>query len=291
MKIIDIEPGTDAWHKWRSEGIGASDIGVLMKDNPYRTPYQLWEKKCGYAKPTPLTGPMKYGIANEDVARRWINEHERMHLLPICIESDDNCAYKASLDGWDAYQNVLVEIKCPVNRQTIENARAHSMIHKHWYDQIQWQMMIAGPETAYFAIYDPEVKGCIMLQQWPDMKLQERMREAADEFMAAVKTGVAPALSEKDYKAVEDSALEVMLREYGLLSEKEKEVKKEKLALRDPIASYGDGDNFKAYGWAVRFTPGRVSYDHAKMEQDGIDLSKYEKKGNPSFKIDKVKGE
>lgn len=291
MKVVDIEPGTDEWHAWRRDGIGASDIGVLLNDDPYRTPYQLWEKKCGYAKPTPLTGPMKHGIANEDVARRWINEHERVHLLPICIESEENCAFKASLDGWDAYQNVLMEIKCPVNHQTIENARTHSAIHKHWYAQIQWQMMIAKPERAYLAIYDSKAGMCILLQQWPDKALQEKMKVAATEFLEAVRTGVSPELNSKDYREVYDTDLELLLKEYEMLDAQQKEAKAKKGELRDLILSHGGGDNFKAYGWAVRFVPGRVSYDYSAMEQAGVDLKNYEKRGLGGYKITKGKGE
>lgn len=288
MKVVDIEPGSPEWHEWRSQGIGASDIGVIMEDNPYETPYQLWEKKCGYGKPTPLSAPMKWGIQNEDKARQWINAHENLNLVPICVECTENTHFRASLDGWDINQRVLVEIKCPTTEATIDRARTHSAIHSYWYDQIQWQMMIANADRAYFALYDPRVQGCVILQQWPDIKLQRRMREKAEEFWKRVVTGNGPPLSDRDYKEVENTELEVLLKNYELADLQSKEGSAKKRELRDLIYSYGGGDNFKAYGWAVRFQRGRKTYDYKQMEKDGIDLALYEKRGEPLFTIKKM---
>lgn len=289
MKVVDLEPRSDEWHKWRSTGIGASEIAVIMEDCPYNTPYQLWEKKCGYGKPTPLTGPMKYGISKEGVARQWINEHENLELADICVEDEITPYFKASLDGWDETHKVLMEIKCPTTEATIENARNHGAIHKYWYDQVQWQMMITRPERAYLAIYDARAGGCILMQQWPDMKLQKEMKEKAHAFWECVRTGKAPALTDRDYKEVDDSDLEVLLKQYEMADQQCKEGSAKKKELRDPIYAYGEGDNFKAHGWAIRLCQGRVSYDYEQMKNDGIDISKYEKTGSPSFKITKLK--
>lgn len=289
MRIVELASGSTEWHKWRGEGIGASEIGIIMGNDPYRTPYQLWEKKCGFAKPEPLSGPMRWGIQNEDKARQWINAQEKLNLEPICVECTENPIFRASLDGWDRHQNVLVEIKCPTTQETIDRARTHSAIHSYWYDQIQWQMMIAKPERAYFAIYDVQVQGCIILQQWPDIKHQKLMREKASEFWDLVVKGKSPELTVRDYKEIDDPALEVLLKEYELADQKCKEGTNQKKQLRDEIYSYGNGDNFKAYGWAVHFQHGKVTYDYQTMEKDGIDLSKYEKRGSPTFTIKKMK--
>lgn len=290
MKIVELDPSTPEWLDWRKHGVGASDIGVLMGDNPYRTPYQLWEDKCGYAKPIPLSAPMKHGIATEPLAREWVSANLNLRLEPICCEDEENSIFKASLDGWDAQRKVVVEIKCPTTETTIDAAREGGSIHKHWYDQMQWQMMICEAEKAYFAIWDYRSNGCIILEQWPDKKLWEEMREKATEFWTRVVCGDAPALTKGDYKEVENDALYAFLKEYEELDRAEKEAKAAKTKLRDVIYSYGEGDNFKAYGFSVCSTQGRVSYDYKAMKEDGIDIEKYATRGAGSFKINVPRG-
>ncbi len=41
------------WHEWRRQGIGASDIGVLMGYSNYATPLDLYQIKVGEKQPEP----------------------------------------------------------------------------------------------------------------------------------------------------------------------------------------------------------------------------------------------
>ena len=47
MNIVELDQRSDNWHRWRTNGVGASDICVLMGSSPYKSPYQLWEEKRG----------------------------------------------------------------------------------------------------------------------------------------------------------------------------------------------------------------------------------------------------
>jgi len=211
MKVVELDPRSDEWHAWRRAGVGGSDIASLLGDNPYSTPRKVWSDKCGYSAPMFLSDAMKHGIENEPHARRWLNEHEGWNLKEVCCEDEDTPIFKASLDGWDETQRVLVEIKCPVNTDTIDAAREAKALHAYWYDQVQWQMMICEAQKAYVAIWDHRVQGCILLEQWPDKKLWEKMRKYASDFWELVKCGIEPPATARDYEEINDARLSELL--------------------------------------------------------------------------------
>jgi len=289
MKIIYLEPRSEAWAKWRQGGVGGSDIGTLLGDNPYSTPRKVWSDKCGYSEPMFLSDAMKHGIETEPKARQWLNEHEGWNLKEVCCEDEDTPIYKASLDGWDERLGVLVEIKCPVNTDTIDAAREAQALHTYWYDQVQWQMMICEAQKAYVAIWDHRVQGCILLEQWPDKKLWEKMRKYASDFWELVKCGIEPPATERDYEEISDPGLSELLSLYAEADNQEKEAKEKRKALRDPIYSFGSGKNFRSDNFVVYNIEGRTTYDIQKMRADGIDVDAYAKKGNGSFKIRQTK--
>ena len=36
--LVNLEQGTDDWHAWRRQGIGASDAPTIMVENPWKSP-------------------------------------------------------------------------------------------------------------------------------------------------------------------------------------------------------------------------------------------------------------
>ena len=122
MKIVSFDQGSDSWLKWRKGGIGASDISIIMGSNPYKTPLQLWEIKCGYREEDVVNRAMQHGINHEDVARQWLNQNLQLHLQPVCVEDDDKSHFRASLDGYDFDHETLVEIKCPISEKVFDLA-------------------------------------------------------------------------------------------------------------------------------------------------------------------------
>ncbi len=49
-RIERLHQNTPEWHRWRMQGIGASDAPVVMGDAPFRTRRFLWSVKTGLAK-------------------------------------------------------------------------------------------------------------------------------------------------------------------------------------------------------------------------------------------------
>lgn len=285
MKIVQLDQRTPQWFEWRAQGIGASEISALLGEDEYKTPYQLWEEKCAFAKGKPVTQAMRHGIVNEDVARNWINTHEDMNLKPLCCEDEDDPIFKASLDGWDEHRRILVEIKCPLSEANIDAARENSSIPTRWYNQVQWQMMITEAESAYVAVWDYRAKGCVMLRQWANRELWDEMRRGAKEFWQSVVAGKAPELEEKDRPEITSPDLSALLLEYGRVDKAEKALSRVKKELKNKITTFGGGCSFTSDGYTVSFVPGRTSYDYQAMQRDGLDLSPYAKTGQTGFRI------
>lgn len=276
MKIIELEQGTPEWKKWRNEGIGASDIAVIMGTNPYKTPYQLWEEKCGFSKPKELSEAMLHGIKNEDMVRKGLNFDKSINLKPICIEDPANSFIKASLDGWDGEKGLLYEIKCPISHLTIEKAlKGH--IHAYWIDQVQWQIMISKPKQAFIALWDWENCQTITVEIKEHKARQGEMLRKASEFWDHIVKGTTPTLTDKDYIEIKDPQLEELALKYIEVDDQEKKLKSEKKELKNQIVEFGDDGNFCAYGLKVKRCHPSIRYDMAKMKEDGIDVNKYKK--------------
>ena len=47
MKTVDLNQRSPEWLQWRSQGITASDIPIILGLSPYKTPWQLWAEKVG----------------------------------------------------------------------------------------------------------------------------------------------------------------------------------------------------------------------------------------------------
>lgn len=279
MKIISFSEGQSGedWHLWRKNGIGASDVSVISGSNPYKTPLQLWEEKCGYRKGDELNVAMKHGIRNEDVARQWINENFQLHLKPVCVEDPQISHFRASLDGFDFDQKVLVEIKCPISESVLDKARTQQAIPDYWFDQMQWQIMLTNPQRAFIALWDYRCSACITLDMFGHVNQIKALREKAGDFWHRVQIGKAPEPTTKDYISIEDPRLEALLLEYQDLTQREKSLTERRKEVKKQIEDFGDDGNFMAYGFKVQRVAAAPRYDIEQMRLDGIDVEKYKK--------------
>lgn len=282
MKLVGFEGGQQGedWLTWRRAGIGASDISIIMGSNPYSTSLKLWEIKCGYRQEDSLNAAMKHGIAHEDIARKWLNEKLQLRLQPVCVEDPEKSHFRASLDGFDFDQQVLVEIKCPISESVLDAARTTQSVPGYWLDQVQWQIMLTNPKRAILAMWDYRTNSCITLDMFGHPQSIKKMREKADDFWHSVQIGKAPEPGPTDYIEIDDPNLMAYLEEYRDLNEKAKGIDARKKELKDQIAEFGDDGNFKSQGYKVTRMAPPITYDVKQMRYDGINIDKYKKTAN-----------
>lgn len=268
------------WLMWRRDGIGGSDISIIMGSNKYKTPLKLWEEKCGYSAGDYINEAMIHGIQFESVARQWVNDSQKLNMTPICIQDDTVEYFRASLDGWDEEEKVICEIKCPVSSSTIDQARDFGIIPDHWMHQMQWNMSLAPFKRSLFIVWDHRTKEGIVIPIEPNIPLQEEMKEKAHEFWKLIQSGTPPEPTENDFIELDNPEIKIYLDEYSKISNQVKVLEERKKVIKDKIVEFGDDGNFKAFGYYVRRNPPRRTYDIDLMKQDGIDIDKYLKKSN-----------
>src|SRR5215469_4360617 len=152
-RVERLLQGTPEWHRWRRQGIGASDAPVIVGDSRYKTPRTLWSIKTGRAREESSTPSALRGRALESLARQAYESRMKIQMEPLCITHDRLDWMRASLDGLSFEGAILLEIKCPMNSE--DHALAHAgCVPPHYHAQIQHQLEVTGAEEAHYWSFD-----------------------------------------------------------------------------------------------------------------------------------------
>lgn len=139
MKIVDLEQGTETWHQWRLEGIGASEAPMVMGISKYKSAHKLWKEKTGAIQTKDDWNYIfEKGKSIEAAARAYFELMNDKECPPVCIEMDQYPFIRASLDGYNAQENFALEIKY-VGKDAMEDE-----VPAHHMAQLQHQMMVCG---------------------------------------------------------------------------------------------------------------------------------------------------
>ena len=156
MNVIDLYQGSDEWLKWRSEGITATDIPVILGLNPNKTPWQLWAEKIGRINTPDISKNPNVIRGNEleDDIRQLAEERYGDFLLPVCGEFGDWPILRASFDGVDT--NIKpYEFKAPADStyETIEKEGIDASTYKMYEAQVHAQCIVAGKTEGQLIFY------------------------------------------------------------------------------------------------------------------------------------------
>ncbi len=163
MKIIELKQRTPEWKAWRREGISATDSCVILRRNPYQTPWRLWCEKTGKFAPPDLSNnpAVQNGIDHEDDARRLFIQRHQTCVIPCCAEGDDPI-FRASFDGLTP-ENRPVEIKCPYFNPKTQTSKTWDDVMAHglkadavqmYAIQVQHQIYVAGADKGWLLFYN-----------------------------------------------------------------------------------------------------------------------------------------
>lgn len=128
MRVIDLEPNSDEWLKWRRTRLTASEAPAVMDAAPAWMATKTWADlrslKAG-REPEP----------DDRTKRAWEHGHrceERVLAAldpaagaykPTCLEMTSDCRFSASIDGLletfrEEVSDLWLEIKCPYSRDS-----------------------------------------------------------------------------------------------------------------------------------------------------------------------------
>ncbi len=156
MNVIDLNQRSDEWLTWRSLGITATDVPVILGLSPYKTPWQLWAEKIGRINPPDLSGNpnVQRGIALEDEARQMAEARYGEVLLPLCGECSQWDVLRASFDGLDSLEQPY-EFKAPSKTvwDDLETHGTNSATFRLYEAQVHTQMVVAGAKIGRLIFY------------------------------------------------------------------------------------------------------------------------------------------
>ena len=200
--IIECEQRTDSWYEARCGSLGASAIAdALSKLKDGKTPGAtstnlraklVVERLTGVQEDGFKSGPMQYGIDNEDAARMAYEAHTGEFVAQVgLIKHPTIEGTHASPDGLVGDIG-LVEIKCPNSSTHIETLKTGKIPTKYVY-QMQWQMRCADRQWCDFVSYDPRLGDGLQLfvkrVERDNAKIAE-LEAGVIEFLEGVKSDV-----------------------------------------------------------------------------------------------------
>jgi len=143
-KKVDLVQGDPAWHDFRKNKMTASRASSVMCENPWCSPFQLWEEMAlGITKKK--TAAMQRGNDLEEAARQRMNAHFGVKYEPMVVQSIAHPNFIASLDGYyedERGEPHIAEIKLPGKKAHFDAQCGY--VPKYYVAQLQHQMDLCG---------------------------------------------------------------------------------------------------------------------------------------------------
>jgi putative phage-type endonuclease len=244
------------WLEWRRGGIGSSDAPIIMGVSPWCTPHQLWERII-LRKETESNYAMDRGTKLEEPARQCFERLMDVELFPKNVQHKSRPWMRASLDGIDIDEKIMVEIKCPLKKENHELAK-QGKVPELYYPQVQHQLEVTGLDGMYYFSFDG--KEGVIVEVERDQKYIDQMVQEEETFWGCVSLLKPPPLSPKDHLDFEsNSAWRSLVESYKSVNEQKKQLEeqfkdltKQEELIKRSLIDFSNG--LSAYGCGIRLT-------------------------------------
>lgn len=163
FKETKLKQDSDEWHLWRKSGVGASEMSVIMGSLPFQFEdvLELWKKKTEMIQNNfVMNDAMRLGKSLEPKARKRYIETTGTKIQPKCFTHPEHDFLRASLDGINKEQDMVVEIKCP-GLSKWRLAKQGTVVD-YYYTQMQQQMACSGTNFCHYWVYR-EPEGAVLI--------------------------------------------------------------------------------------------------------------------------------
>lgn len=143
----------EAWLAKRLEGIGGSDAGAIMGDNPWKSPYQLWLEKTGQVEPEDLSEKesVQWGIRLEPLVAKDFEEKTGKKVRRAgMMQSLSYPWLLADVDRLVVGEKAGLEIK--TTNAFAAKEWDDNNVPNSYYWQCQHYMMVTGLPKWYIAV-------------------------------------------------------------------------------------------------------------------------------------------
>jgi len=182
-RIERLHQNTPEWHRWRLQGIGASDAPVIMGDAAFRSPRILWSIKTGRARESMPGLAARRGRELERFARSAYERQMGMQMEPVCVVHDELEWMRASLDGLSFDGSTVLEIKCPVSVRDRAGAQ-QGRIPIQYYAQLQHELEVSRAAEVHYWSFDGSAGVLVRIK--PDREYVKRLLDAEAAFWRSV---------------------------------------------------------------------------------------------------------
>ena len=188
-RIEQLHQNTPDWHRWRLQGIGASDAPVIMGDGAFKSPRTLWSIKTGRMQEGAAGLAARRGRELERLARRVYEQETGTQMEPLCLVHDELEWMRASLDGLSFDGSIVLEIKCPMSLRDRTAAQQGRVPSQH-YSQLQHELEVSQAAEVHYWSFDGSAGSLVRVH--PDREYLRRLLDAEAAFWQLVKENVWP---------------------------------------------------------------------------------------------------
>ena len=188
-RIERLQQNTPDWHRWRQQGLGASDAPVIMGEAAFKTPRMLWSIKTGRANEDAAGPAARRGRELERLARRAYEQEVGIQMEPLCLVHDQLEWMRASLDGLSFDGSTVLEIKCPMNARD-QTAAQQGSVPSHYYAQLQHELEVSRASELHYWSFDGSAGSLIRIG--PDREYLKRLLDAEAAFWQLVRDNLWP---------------------------------------------------------------------------------------------------
>ena len=153
FEFVRLEQNTPEWRRWRSSGIGASDAPCLMGEDPWKSASALKREKLYPLSERMSNAAMRRGLALEPAARAAYSAFKAVAVQPACVQSSRYPWMRASLDGLNARERRVVEIKCGAS--CYKRTASDRTVPRRHYGQLQHILAVLDYSSIDFWCYAP----------------------------------------------------------------------------------------------------------------------------------------
>ncbi len=146
------EQGSAEWLALRRTKITGTDAPIIMLENPWTTPMELWRRKLGLDPEPFVNQDMLRGKELEPLARAWYEKNSGIRMSPDVVLNPEYPFMMASLDGISVDGGRILEIKCP-NDKTYNHIQRGGHPPRYYRSQIQHCMACTQAVCCDFMCY------------------------------------------------------------------------------------------------------------------------------------------
>ena len=174
-KIERLQQNTPEWHRWRQQGLGASDAPVVMGDVAFKTTRMLWSIKTGRMQEEASGLAARRGRELEQLARQAYEREVGIQMEPLCLVHEELKWMRASLDGLSFDGSTVLEIKCPLSARDQALAK-DGTIPSHYFAQLQHELEVSRAEEVHYWSFDGSAGSLVRVR--PDRDYLKRLLDA-----------------------------------------------------------------------------------------------------------------